>query len=899
MSQVIPAGSINSNATIAAGVVVIESLVPGTISGIPTNIIGAAGTSTWGPTNSLVFVSTPAEFSTLLGSVVPESFDLGTFVNASFLQGPVANYACVRVTDGTDTMAFTRLLDTAVMPVTGVILTAKYSGTTGNTLQASVTPGVVLNTYNISIGRPGYASELFSNIGGSGNEFWQNVISAINNGQSGIRGPSNYVIASAGDGVSAIQITNGGSNYSTPPAILFSGGGGGINAAATSVLGFAISSVSVILGGSYLIIPTVTTIGPGSGAIFNPIMSILSATFVASGSGYTPADTLTLVGGSASPVGTLIVSTTQLVSIALNAAGTGYAPGDIETLIGGTFSTAAQLTCLTTQVVSATVANGGSGGTPGTQTVTGTTGTGTKFQASVTVSGGGSITAVLSITVGGSYTVNPTILANEPVTGAGLTGASLNVVMGINTASITNPGSYTVNSTSFTSSSSGSGVGATFNSGLFGVNTVVPGVGGAYTTLPTGPVSVTGGTGTNATFTVLWDIDSISLSAAGSGYTASTTIAFSGSGGATASISLAATGSVISAIITNEGTGYPVAPVVAFNGGGGSNAAGLAIIGSTTAPSLVLNPYEFSGGTNGNSGVTVTTLIGTNGELPTGMYVLANSNCSLFALVDNDDSTTFTTQDSFASQIGAQAILVGVPGQTVSQGISVKNSAGISDNFCVFMLGDWCNWLDTNNGGITRMISPQGFYAGLMGNLSPEQSPLNKPIFGIISTQKTLQNQVYSNQDKVNMTQNGIEVISNPIARGNAFGCLTGRSAGIESTTNFVNIQRMANFLAFSFAGSALLSQFIGDLQTPSVQVSARNSLESFLKNLESSQMITDSSVILNSTNNPLSQVQLGFMQANVSVQLFSVIVVFLINLNVGTGSITSTIQSITPGVLA
>ena len=79
-------------------------------------------------------------------------------------------------------------------------------------------------------------------------------------------------------------------------------------------------------------------------------------------------------------------------------------------------------------VQNAAVVAGGSGGTNGTQTVTGTTGTGTKFQASVTVSGG-AITAVLSITVPGQYTALPSNLNSEPVTGASLTGATLSLAM--------------------------------------------------------------------------------------------------------------------------------------------------------------------------------------------------------------------------------------------------------------------------------------------------------------------------------------------------------------------------------------------------------------------------------------------------------------------------------------
>ncbi len=73
--------------------------------------------------------------------------------------------------------------------------------------------------------------------------------------------------------------------------------------------------------------------------------------------------------------------------------------------------------------------NAGTGGTNGTATVAGTTGTGTKFQASVTIASG-AISAINSITVPGLYTVSPTNPYSEPVTGGGLTGAILNLTMG-------------------------------------------------------------------------------------------------------------------------------------------------------------------------------------------------------------------------------------------------------------------------------------------------------------------------------------------------------------------------------------------------------------------------------------------------------------------------------------
>lgn len=80
------------------------------------------------------------------------------------------------------------------------------------------------------------------------------------------------------------------------------------------------------------------------------------------------------------------------------------------------------------QVQNASVNNAGTGGSNGTGTVTGTTGTGTLFQATVTIAAG-SITGVTGITLAGSYTVLPTSLSAEPVTGAGLAGATLSLAM--------------------------------------------------------------------------------------------------------------------------------------------------------------------------------------------------------------------------------------------------------------------------------------------------------------------------------------------------------------------------------------------------------------------------------------------------------------------------------------
>lgn len=222
---------------------------------------------------------------------------------------------------------------------------------------------------------------------------------------------------------------------------------------------------------------------------------------------YAPGDQVTLAGGTFTVAGVVAVTDTKILSLALVSPGNGvYAPGDTIALSGGVQTTPAQLTVTHTQVIFATIHAAGGSGTPGAATVTGTTGTGTKFQASVTIGGGGTITAINSITVAGNYTVNPTVPTAEPVTGGGLVGAQLGLTIGVLTFTLTTAGVFTTNAPggSFTQlSTSGSGTGATFGSGLFGPNSCTIASTGVYTAFPANPVAQasTTGTGLGVTFT--------------------------------------------------------------------------------------------------------------------------------------------------------------------------------------------------------------------------------------------------------------------------------------------------------------------------------------------------------------------------------------------------------------
>lgn len=154
-------------------------------------------------------------------------------------------------------------------------------------------------------------------------------------------------------------------------------------------------------------------------------------------------------------------------TVAVDQAGAGsYAPGDVLTVVGGT-GTEPTFTVVHTVVAqpSITINAVGSGGTPGSATFTGTTGTGTKFTFTAVVAGDGTLTGATPVFVqGGSYTVNPTSLTSEPITGGGVTGATVTIKMGVLDVSLTTAGAMTViPANPVVTTTGGTGTGATLN----------------------------------------------------------------------------------------------------------------------------------------------------------------------------------------------------------------------------------------------------------------------------------------------------------------------------------------------------------------------------------------------------------------------------------------------------
>ncbi|MBV8465913.1 MAG: phage tail protein, partial [Burkholderiales bacterium] len=293
----------------------------------------------------------------------------------------------------------------------------------------------------------------------------------------------------------------------------------------------------------------------------------------------------------------------------------------------------------------------------------------------------------------------------------------------------------------------------------------------------------------------------------------------------------------------------------------------------TTAPTLGATPL--AGGTDGAAGVTGTTLVGQDIVPRQGMYALRNTGTSIAMLADCDASATWSLQLAYGLSEGTYMIMTGPAGDTIANATATKATAGIDSYAAKLLFGDWVYFNDTVNGQI-RVISPQGFVAGRLANMSPEQSSLNKPLYGIVGTQKSYANQCYSAAELTLLGQAGIDVITNPSPGGSYYSARFGHNSSSNAVINGDNYTRLTNYIAYSL--NAGMGQYVGQLHTPQRRREAASTISSFLANMAQQNMIGDAgggaafSVVANDSNNPPSRVALGYLQIDVKVKYFSIV---------------------------
>lgn len=313
--------------------------------------------------------------------------------------------------------------------------------------------------------------------------------------------------------------------------------------------------------------------------------------------------------------------------------------------------------------------------------------------------------------------------------------------------------------------------------------------------------------------------------------------------------------------------------------------------GATAAPSaFTLSLGAGTAGTDGASSVTPTTLVGADLAPRRGMYALRGQGCSIGMLADADDPTQWTVQAGFGLQEGVYMVLTGPAGDTISNAVTVKQTAGLDSYAAKLMFGDWLWWSDQVN-NVVRLVSPQGFAAGRLANLSPEQSSLNKILYGVIGSQKTGtpgsgQNSSYSSAELAVLLGAGIDVITNPQPAGSFWGVRGGHNASTNTGTNGDNYTRLTNYIAATLAAG--MGIYVGQVINAGLFRRIRATQLSFLQAMLNQGLLGSAdgslpfSVVCDISNNPASRTGLGYVQSDAQVQYQAINEKFIVNMEGG-----------------
>ncbi|OYV96083.1 MAG: hypothetical protein B7Z62_08910 [Deltaproteobacteria bacterium 37-65-8] len=321
----------------------------------------------------------------------------------------------------------------------------------------------------------------------------------------------------------------------------------------------------------------------------------------------------------------------------------------------------------------------------------------------------------------------------------------------------------------------------------------------------------------------------------------------------------------------------------------------VATIGTSSAAPNITTTYAATGGTDGATGVTDTMMVGTDGLTRTGMYALRKTGVQVGNLIDCVTSTTWLAQAQFGLAEGIYFKGADTHGTSLTTAGTDLATAGVDAYSFSLAPGDFCWYADTVN-GVNRSLSPATYLAAIQAATSPEQSILNKPIYGLIGTDRSNANNLYAQSEKELAVQNRLDYIANPSPGGNYFSSQTALNTSSNSGTNGDNYTRMTNYIAFTI--NAALGYVIGQLQTTAQRRNTRNTLNAFFNNMWKStpQMIGDVnnpttqpwSVILDASNNTSASVALGNEIAAVNVTYLSVVRRFIVNFQGGQGVVAS-----------
>lgn len=310
----------------------------------------------------------------------------------------------------------------------------------------------------------------------------------------------------------------------------------------------------------------------------------------------------------------------------------------------------------------------------------------------------------------------------------------------------------------------------------------------------------------------------------------------------------------------------------------------LAVGASVLAPGIVQN--ALSGGSDGVSSLTTAHFIGVDALPRTGMYALRGQNTAQFTLCDCTDMAALSTMEAFGLSEGTYGVFARAASDTLSAAQTALADNGIDTFTLTVIFGDWPLWLDTINNVARRTTSPAAIKMGLLGNLSPEQNTLNKPIRGIVGTQSSVLGKTYSYSDFQTLAQARMDLICLDRSLTNHFVFRQGINTSSSPVIKGDEYTRITYFLAKSL--QEIANQYIGSVITPRQMRQAKIAFDTFLGFAEFNGIIGTFDgtqayqTVIDKTNNSQATVALGYEYAYIKVIYQGILRYFIVNLEGG-----------------
>lgn len=506
----------------------------------------------------------------------------------------------------------------------------------------------------------------------------------------------------------------------------------------------------------------------------------------------------------------------------------------------------------------------------------------------------------VTVVAGTGYTSVPAAVVSPPQTLIGGIQAAVQATLKAITATLGAGGAGYVVGDKITLSNGVVLTVATVTSGAVATTTIFSA--GAVTSgsVPANPVAQvsTTGSGTGATFTLTYGLGTPIITS-GAGYTAAPTITLTGGGGTGGTYTGVASFWAALAYAVNNGTPQR----------GASNVAIFTPASSTATPTVGTTQVTLTGGTDGANGVGTQQLVGLDYLPRTGLYALRSAGVDGFCLCGCVDTASWGAMLSFSVTENAYAVMDRPISDTIAAAAAARNTAGIDDYAAKILVGDYPTYYDATL-GVSRLIAPSAFALGLFGNLSPEQSSINKPLQGLSTTQTAMMGILTADADEAVAQTAGIDFIGKSAALGTGyFSFMTGRNASSNSTASGDEYTRLTNFLVRSLEGPALKT-VIGRLQSlarpddPTRQL-AKALLDGFFAGLKDPAsgsggygIIDDYANFCGLNENPPALIVQGFLVAISKVRYLNVVRYFLVKLN-GGGNVDVKVSTFLPVVTA